>query len=272
LSLFKIIKHHAPKERRGTVFGSPPEKSMTEKQNPNLTIIHPEPIATDLHTTQTHAKQHKTINRHKILTMIVNVTKRISPDTTIPTSSQGSFEDANEVFTMRDKGKSMVIDGIGGGWKIKGRIDSLGGRAILQETGRIMAVVIRERSGLRVEYKILGTVPSYQGQKEHNMRIKGRHLYVHATIRCTNHFSNNFLIRRLDEDVEYEVQGHSRFGPTLLKICDKESKQYCGSVRQFFEDDNVCLSKWQVRIRKGTNPNIMICLTAIVNKSMGGEA
>jgi hypothetical protein len=61
------------------------KKSMTEKQKPNLTIIHTKSVATDLHKTQTHAKQQKRITRHKILTMIANVTKPIAPDTTSPT-------------------------------------------------------------------------------------------------------------------------------------------------------------------------------------------
>lgn len=205
--------------------------------------------------------------------------RRKAKDTNYPTTSEESSSElgwnenkvCDHVFAMGDVGLTMFIDGFGNGLKIKGRIDSFGGRAILQQAGSMMNVVIRERNGLHMVYKILGTLPAYPGQTPHKLMIKGEQLFVHCTLRRTSHFSKDFTIQRLDRDINYLVQGHSRFGPTHLKIFDSRSKQYCGSVRQFFKNDIASKSKWQVRVKEGIEPNIMICLTAIVNKSMGRD-
>ncbi|CAJ1954894.1 unnamed protein product [Cylindrotheca closterium] len=177
--------------------------------------------------------------------------------------------ETSQEFTMRDKGKAMLIDGIGQSWKIKGRIDPFGGRAILQENGKIIAVVISERSGGRFEYKLLGITPLYPTQKPHRTTIKAQKLYEHIVIRKKSSFSNNFVIQGLCDRMEYVAQSTSKFGPLQLKVYEKESGRYCGAVRQYFEDGDVSSSSWQVRVEKGINPKIMVCLTAIANKSMG---
>ncbi|KAL3937390.1 MAG: hypothetical protein SGBAC_007501 [Bacillariaceae sp.] len=170
---------------------------------------------------------------------------------------------------MRDKGKSMIIDGIGNPWKIKGRIDPFGGRAILQENGKIIAVVISERSGRRFEYKLLGITPLYPTQEAHRMTVKDQKLYEHVIVRKAGYFSNNFVISALCDEVEYVAKETSKFGPAQIKVCEKSSGRCCGTVRQYFEDGTVSSSSWQVRAEKEINPKIMVCLTAIANKSMG---
>jgi len=175
----------------------------------------------------------------------------------------------SQIFTMRDEGKAMTIDGINKSWKIKGRIDSFGGRAILQENGKIIAVVIRERLGARFEYKLLGVTPLYTTQKPHSMKIKNQKLYEHVIVRRTSYFSTNFIIFGLCDNTVYETQGTSKLKPLQLKVFKKHSGQCCGYLQQYFERGNVFSSSWKVRVDKGINPKIMICLTAIANKSMG---
>ncbi|KAL3937391.1 MAG: hypothetical protein SGBAC_007502 [Bacillariaceae sp.] len=169
-----------------------------------------------------------------------------------------------------------MVDGIGeSSWKIKGRMDGLGGRAILQENGKVLAVVVSERIGRYSAYKLLFPTPRFPTQKSHRMRIKDQPLYECMTIRKTSYFSKDFVITGLgggggvDDDIDYVVHESSRFGPLQLKVYEKDSKRCCGAVRQFFENDDVSSSSWQVRADRDINPKFMICLTAIANKSMG---
>jgi len=211
---------------------------------------------------------------------ISNFTMSVKSTSTCQSSTASSPEEwessrntkQQEFAVHQSKGRSMMVDGIGSSWKIKGHMDGFGGRAILQENGKVLAVVLSERSGRRFAYKLLCPTPRFNTQKPHQIRIKGQALYEHMTVRRTSYFSKNFVITDHggDDSIDYVVRESSRFGPLQLKVYNKnDSNRCCGAVRQFFEDGDVSLSSWQVRADKAMNPKIMICLTAIVNKSMG---
>ena len=101
------------------------------------------------------------------------------------------------------------------------------------------------------------------------MTIKGQKLYEHVIVRKTSYFSNNFTILGLYDNIEYVTKSASKFGPLQFKVHEKDSDRCCGYVRQYFERGDVSSSSWKVRVEKGINPKIMVCLTAIANKSMG---
>ena len=92
------------------------------------------------------------------------------------------------------------------------------------------------------------------------------------TIQRTSFFSNNFVIRGPSDkdEIKYVVrESSSRFGPLKLKVYEKDnSARCCGAVRQFFDHGDVCSSSWKVQSDKDLNPKIMVCLTAIVSKSL----
>ncbi|CAJ1954895.1 unnamed protein product [Cylindrotheca closterium] len=196
-----------------------------------------------------------------------------------PEDSDGRSNSNHEFIMHQSTGRTMTVDGIADGagrsWKIKGRMDGFGGRAILQENGKVLAVVLSERSGRCFAYKLLYPTPLCPTQKSHRIRIRGQLLYEHMTIRKTSCFSNNFVVINNDlncgneNNIAYVVRGSSRFGPLRLKVYQKDTKQCCGAVRQSFENGSVSSSSWQIRADKNINPKIMICLTAIASKSLG---
>ena len=80
---------------------------------------------------------------------------------------------------------------MGGSRKIKGRMDGFGGRAILQENGKVLAVVLSERRGRCLAYKLLYPTPRFPTQKSRRFRIiRDQPLYEHMTIQKTSWFSN----------------------------------------------------------------------------------
>ena len=59
------------------------------------------------------------------------------------------------------------------------------------------------------------------------------------------------------------------FGGKMIRISDPVSNRTHGLIRQYFENGHVLNSKWQVVTSTSSHPNLMICIVAIVNKSMG---
>jgi hypothetical protein len=196
-----------------------------------------------------------------------------SSSSTSPTSDHCTNPDENYAFTLLDcftaTGSSTQLSGdmdLCNSWVITGRMDIIGGKVIIHNTnGRIVAVVLREKLG----HVILRPRPVYEGQRRHRLLFQDKCLYPLAIV-STKPFSRKLVIHRYDTKVTYELDRCGRlFGTSMVRICEQTSGKICGRIRHYFEDGDVSKSSWDVMAIPGVCPSVMICLVAILNKSMG---
>jgi hypothetical protein len=166
--------------------------------------------------------------------------------------------------TMRVIGESPL--GGNKGWCISGRMDSLGGRAVLLNgKGKMLAAVIREKHG----YQILSAKPVYPGQTPQQNRIRKKEVFLWATVEQRGRFSSKLHLRvEGGPDLESEISG-ILFGRYSARVSEVETKKPCGVIRHKFEKGNVAESKWKIMKSSSQPPQMMICLAAIINRSMG---
>mmetsp|Transcript_76869 Transcript_76869/g.115689 ORF Transcript_76869/g.115689 Transcript_76869/m.115689 type:complete len:250 (+) Transcript_76869:62-811(+) len=195
-------------------------------------------------------------------------------DTSSCASSVDEYSRSCNFFTLQDKcfvgacqmtvvGESPLGDK---GWCISGRMDALGGQAVLlNQRGKMLSAVVREKHG----YRIFSTKPLYPGQSPQEHRIRKKQVYLWATVEQRSRFSSNLDVRvEGGPNLKADISGRL-FGRYSARVTNTETKRACGTIRHGFEKGNVAQSRWEIMKSSSQNPQLMICLAAIINRSMG---
>ena len=174
---------------------------------------------------------------------------------------------ADEIATGSTRMKVTNDTGSRRDWTISGMMDSLRGKVVIRSaSGRVRAVIVRQMNGFR----ILGRVPAYPDQAPHAVKVNKKLLYPWATV-SKKPFSSKMVVTHDNSPVVLEAE---RIGPwfggsRVLRVTELETGRLFGLIRHYFENGSVSKSRWQVMTSPENHPNIMLCLVAIMNKSMG---
>ena len=192
------------------------------------------------------------------------------------TDSGSVNSDADSCYTLSE------------GWRVTGQMDALGGRLFLRGArNQLVAMVVRTLKG----YLILGRQPLYEGQYPHKkILVDDKFMYEHALIKkkpiSLLRLGSTWMIERpkppsKDDANEQQSQQYYQYvanscGPmfssNMIRVNEVSSGKPCALVSQYFANNDVLDSRWDLLVGPGVDPCLMVCFVGILNKGMGKTA